>query len=246
MNAFVTGGSRGIGRSIVLRMVEKGYGCAFTYVGNEPAARETLALAKRVDPRAAVKAYQLDVSRSVDVERVAEEAIRAFGNIDVVVNNAGIVRDNAAVLMSDEEWDTVIATNLSGSFYVIRSFLMHFLSNRRGRIISISSVAQDGSSGQANYAASKAGLIGLTNTIAREYGSKGVTANIVVVGYVETDLTKDHLAEKLHAIWMQYCPMRRTGTAEEVASLVHYLTTDEAGFITGEVIHVSGGLTYIP
>jgi 3-oxoacyl-[acyl-carrier protein] reductase len=193
-----------------------------------------------------VKAYLLDLKNPTAVEECAEKAITDFDSIGVVVNNAAVVKNNAAVLMSDEEWFEVIATNLSGSFFVIRSFLMHMLSNRMGRIINISSLAQDGASGQANYAASKAGLIGLTKTLAREYAIKGITTNIVTVGYVETTMTKDHLAEKLHDIWMEYCPMKRIGKASEIASLVHYLTTKEAGFINGEVIHVSGGLTYIP
>jgi 3-oxoacyl-[acyl-carrier protein] reductase len=246
MNAFITGGSRGIGRSIVIKMAESGWDCAFSYLGNREGALETMRLAREKRPEARIQEYQLDVSKSADVERVVDQAIGDFENIDVLVNNAGIVRNNAAVMMTDEEWQAVIDTNLSGPFFMIRSFLMHFLSNRKGRIINISSLAQDGCSGQVNYAASKAGLIGLTNTVAREYGSKGITANIVVVGYVETDMTQNHLAEKLHEIWMEYCPMRRIGKAEEIASLVHYLCTDEAGFINGEIIRVSGGLTYAP
>ncbi len=246
MNAFVTGGSRGIGRAIVLKMVKEGYGCAFTYVGNETAAEETIKQAGEINQEAAVKSYRLDVRSSSEVEAVVEKAIDDFENIEITVNNAGIVHNNAAALMSDEDWDSVIAANLSGPFYVIRSFLMHFLSNKKGRIINISSLAQDGASGQANYAASKAGLIGLTRTLAREYGAKGITANIVTVGYVQTDMTNDHLAEKLRQIWLEYCPIKRVGTAEEIAGLVHYLTTDEAGFINGEVIRVAGGLTYIP
>jgi 3-oxoacyl-[acyl-carrier protein] reductase len=246
MNALITGGSRGIGRSIVLKFIEEGYGCGFTYVNNREAAEETLRLARKINPDAEIREYQLDIRDSVRSEEVVEKAVDDYGTIDVLVNNAGIVRNNAAVMMSDEEWDAVIATNLSGPFYMIRALLMHFISNRSGRIINISSVAQDGSSGQVNYAASKAGLIGLTNTIAREYGAKGITSNIVVVGYVETDMTNDHLAEQLHEVWMKYCPMKRIGTADEIASLVHYLTTNQAGFINGEAIHVSGGLTYAP
>jgi 3-oxoacyl-[acyl-carrier protein] reductase len=246
MNAFVTGGSRGIGRAIVLKMVEMGYGCAFTYRGSKEGASETVALAEKIKPDAKVKEYKLDVSQPSQVEGVVDQAVEDFENIEVLVNNAGVVHNNAAALMTDEEWDSVIATNLSGPFYTIRSFLMHFLSNRMGRIINISSLAQDGSSGQVNYAASKAGLIGLTNTIAREYGSKGISANIVVVGYVETSMTQDHLAKKLHDIWLEYCPMKRIGTAEEIAAMVGYLTTKEAGFINGETIHVAGGLTYAP
>lgn len=123
---------------------------------------------------------------------------------------------------------------------------MHFLSNRNGRFINISSLAQDGASGQINYASAKAGLIGLTRSLAREYGAKGITTNIVTVGLVETDMVKDHMAEKLGEIWLQYCPMKRLGTADEIASMVHYLTLPEASFINGEVIRVAGGLTYVP
>ncbi len=246
MNVFITGGSRGIGRAIVLRMAREGHGCAFTYAGNAAAADETIKLAKEIDNRAPVKAYQMDVKIAGEVEAVVEKAIDDFENFGAVVNNAAIAKNNAAALMSDEEWDEVMSTNLSGPFYVIRSFLMHFIANRNGRIINISSLAQDGCSGQVNYAASKAGLIGLTKTLAREYGPKGITANIVTVGYVETDMTDQHLADKLHKIWMEYCPLKRAGTAEEIAGLVYYLCTDEAGFINGEVIRVAGGLTYIP
>ncbi len=248
MNAFVTGGSRGIGRAIVLRLVQAGMGCAFTYVGNQEAAGETVRLAREgssgAGPR--VRSHRLDVTDAEAAERVVEEAIDELGRIDVLVNNAGIVANNAAALMTTEQWDRVVATNLSGPFYVTRSFLMHFVGNRFGRIINISSLAQEGASGQANYAAAKAGLIGLTKTLSREYGPKGITANVVTVGYVETGMTDEHMARKLHEAWLQYCPLRRIGTAEEIASLVHYLSTPEAGFISGEVIRVSGGLTYVP
>ncbi len=246
MNAFVTGGSRGIGRAIVLQFVREGYGCAFTYVGNEDKAEETVELARKINKDCSVRLYRLDVSDSAEVEKTAEQAIDDFSNIHVVVNNAAIVKNNAAAFMEDDQWDSVIATNLSGPFYVIRSFLMHFISNKYGRIINISSLAQSGCSGQVNYAASKAGLIGLSNTIGREYGSKGITSNVVTVGYVQTDMTGDHLAEKLHKIWLDYCPMKRIGTAEEIAGMVHYLTTKAGGFINGEVIRVAGGLTYVP
>lgn len=246
MNAFVTGGSRGIGRAIVLKFIKEGHGCAFTYVGNVEKANETIELAVEINKDAEIRSYKLNVSNAADVEKTAEQAIDDFGDIHIVVNNAAIVRNNAAAFMDDDEWDDVIAANLSGPFYVIRSFLMHFLSNKFGRIINISSLAQDGCSGQVNYSASKAGLIGLTNTIAREYGIKGITANIVTVGYVQTDMTGDHLAEQLHEVWMEYCPMKRIGTGEEIAGMVYYLTTEDAGFINGEVIRVAGGLTYIP
>ena len=209
MNVFVTGGSRGIGRAIVLKFVSQGYGCAFTYAGNKNAADETVARAKEIDKDAAIRMYKMDVKNASEIEEVVDSAISDFETIEVLVNNAGVVRNNAAVMMSNEEWEEVVATNLSGPFYVIRSFLMHFISNRMGRIINISSLAQTGASGQSNYAAAKAGLTGLTYTLAREYGSKNITSNIVTVGFVETDMTTDHLAEELRKIWETYCPMKR-------------------------------------
>ncbi|OHD57423.1 MAG: hypothetical protein A2Y33_08030 [Spirochaetes bacterium GWF1_51_8] len=246
MNAFVTGGSRGIGRAIVLKYIKEGWGCGFTYVGNEDAAKETVKLAKEINPKAEVRYYRLDVKSSAEVETVVEKALDDFGDIRAVVNNAAVVRNNAAALMSNEEWEEVIAADLSGPFYIIRMFLMHFISNRDGRIINISSLAQAGCSGQVNYSAAKAGLIGMTQTLAKEYGPKGITSNVVTVGYVETDMTKDNLAKPLHEFWMQYCPLKRVGTGEDIASTVYFLSSDEASFINGEVIRVSGGLTYAP
>lgn len=246
MNAFVTGGSRGIGRSIVLKFIAEGYGCAFSYAGNAKAAETTVEMAKEIDPNAVVKAYRLDQSHSDQVEAVVDQALSDFDDIGVLVNNAAINRNNAVAFMSDEEWDEVIRTNLSGPFYMIRQFLMPMIASRFGRIINISSLAQDGSSGQASYAASKGGLVTLSNTVAREYGAKGITSNVVTVGYVETDMTDEHMAEKLSEIWMEYCPMKRVGEADEIADAVFYLTTEKAGFINGEVIRVAGGLSYVP
>lgn len=246
MSAFVTGGSRGIGRAIVLELARQGRDVAFTYVGNEEAARETERMAADIAPERRVQAYRLDVRDAAQVERVVDDAIDEFGDIGVLVNNAAILRNNAAAMMSDEEWHDVIATNLTGPFFMARQFLMHFLSNRHGRIINISSIAQDGASGQTNYAASKAGLVGLTKSLAREYGAKGITANVVVPGFVPTDMTGEGMDPRLAEFWKQFCPSRRPGTPEEVASLVHYLASDAAGFVNGSVLHVSGGLTYMP
>ena len=244
--AFVTGGSRGIGRSIVLRLVKEGIPTAFTWVGNSTAMEETCELARGANPSVPLRAYKMDVTDGALVESVAEKVIEDFPGVGIVVNNAGIVRNNAVAMMTDEEWNAVIAADLSGPFFVIRSFITHLMAGRWGRIINISSLAQEGSSGQANYAAAKAGLIGLTKTLAREYGPRGITSNIVTVGYVETDMTDEHMAQTLHDAWMKYCPMKRIGTAEEIASLVRYLASDEAGFINGEVIRVAGGLSYVP
>jgi 3-oxoacyl-[acyl-carrier protein] reductase len=230
----------------VLKFAKEGWGVGFTYAGNRAAAEETIEQARAVNPDARIIAKQLDVSFPDQVEKTIDEFIGEFGDIDAVVNNAAIVRNNAAAVMDNAEWDDVIAANLSGPFYVIRSLLMHFISNRHGRIINISSLAQDGCSGQVNYAASKAGLIGMTRTLSKEYGSKGVTANVVTVGYVPTDMTKEHLADALHEFWMKHCPLKRVGSGEDIAALVHFLCGAEGGFITGEVIRVSGGLTYAP
>jgi 3-oxoacyl-[acyl-carrier protein] reductase len=246
MNVFVTGGSRGIGREIVLKMVKEGWGCAFSYVNDRPSAEETLSLARAISPKTSVKCYQMDCKDSAGVEKTAEQAIADFTDIHALVNNAAIVRNNAAVLMSDAEWNDVIATNLSGAFYTVRSFLMHFISNRCGKIISISSLAAQGSSGQINYSASKAGLIGLTKTLAKEYGSKGITSNLVTVGYVETDMTRNHMADSLREFWLKFCPLQKVGRANDIANAVYFLASDQGSFINGEEIRVAGGLTYAP
>jgi 3-oxoacyl-[acyl-carrier protein] reductase len=246
MNAFVTGGSRGIGRSIVLKMVKEGWGCAFTYVNDRASAEETLLQAKAVSSALPVRCYQMDCAISASVEKTVERAIADFGDITALVNNAAIVRNNAAVMMSDAEWNEVIATNLSGPFYAVRSFLMHFISNRSGKIISISSLAAQGSSGQINYSASKAGLIGLTRTLAKEYGPKGITSNLVTVGYVETDMTKNHMVDALREFWLKFCPLKKVGSAEDIANAVFFLASSQGGFINGEELRVSGGLTYAP
>ncbi len=246
MNIFITGGSRGIGRAIVLKMVKENIGSAFTFNKNKAAADETIKLAKKVNSDILVKAYQMDIKDPDAVEKTVEQAINDFENINGLVNNAAIVKNNAAVMMSNEEWEEVISTNLTGPFYLIRTLLMHFISNRHGKVINISSLAQDGCSGQVNYAASKSGLIGLTKTIAKEYGAKGITSNVVTVGYVETDMTKEHMAEELHKFWLQHCPLKKISSAEDIANLVYFLVSKEANFINGEVIHISGGLTYAP
>jgi 3-oxoacyl-[acyl-carrier protein] reductase len=246
MNIFVTGGSRGIGRAIVLKMAREGWGCAFGYVSDRACAEETIAQAMAQSPKATVRCYQMDCKNSGSVEKAVEAAIADFGDIHALVNNAAVVRNNAAALMSDAEWDEVIATNLSGTFYAVRSFLMHFISNRSGRIISISSLAAQGSSGQINYSASKAGLIGLTKTLAKEYGPKGITSNLVTVGYVETDMTKNHMADSLREFWLKFCPLKKVGNAGDIANAVFFLASEQGGFINGEEIRVAGGLTYAP
>ena len=246
-NAFVSGGSRGIGRAIVLKLVAKGHDCAFTFRNNSEAANETCKQARAIRKNANVRPYQLDVRDSEQAQQVVQRAIEDFGSIRIIVNNAGIVKSNAAVLTSDEDWEELIATNLSGPFYLTREFLMHLLSEKQGgRLIMISSITQDGASGQAGYAAAKAGLVGLTKSLAKEYGPKNITSNVVAPGYIETEMTESSNNPKLREHWLKNCPLRRTGSAEDVANIVTFLASEEASFINGEVIHVSGALNYVP
>ena len=207
---------------------------------------ETVAEALEDNPGICVRAYAMDQKNPEAVEATVEEAIRDFGSFNAVVNNAAVVRNNAAAWMSDEEWDDVLRTDLYGPFYVTRAFLSEFIPQRHGRFVNIGSLAQDGSSGQANYAAAKAGLIGLTKTIAKEYGPKGITSNAVTVGYVETDMTRTHMAEPLKDFWVRHCPTQRTSQGDEIAAAVQYLISSGSESVNGHVLYVSGGLTYAP
>ena len=243
---FVTGGSRGIGAGIVLEAVEQGHDVAFTYVRNADAAETVIAQAKALRPDVKIKAYPLQVADASDVERCADEVLEDFDTVHVVVNCAGVNRDNLVVSMADEEWDEVIATNLSGPFYVIRQFLPTLMSNRWGRIINVSSIQNNGGTGQANYAASKAGLHGLTKTVAKEYGRKGITANVVVPGFFDTDMTRETMPDIAKQYWKQYCPVPkgRMGEISELAKTVGFLASEGAGFVNGEIINVTGGLNW--
>ncbi len=246
MNYFITGGSRGLGAGIVLAAVEAGHDVAFTWVRNEGAAHKIIADAKALRPDAKVRAYQLEVSSSSQVESVAEKVMEDFESMEVVVNCAGLNRDNLLVSMSDEEWAEVIGANLSGPFYVCRAFIQPMMSQRFGRIINISSIQYNGGTGQGNYAASKAGLHGLTKTIAKEYGRRGITANVVVPGFFDTDMTKETMPQLNKDYWKQYCPMPkgRMGEVSELAGVVLFLASPAGGFVNGQVIPVTGGLDW--
>ena len=244
---LVTGGSRGIGRAIATRFASEGAWVALTYRSNKEAAEEAVSLAQAAadsdDVR--VEAFQLDVCDSDGVDATVDDIIAAFDGLDVVVNNAGIMENQAAAMMSDEAWSKVIETNLTGPFYVCRAVLTHFMLQRSGRIINMASIAEDGASGQANYAASKAGLIGLTRSLAREYGPRGLTANCVVPGLVQTEMIEE-ADERLVEHWEEFCPAQRLATVEEVADAVWYLSRPAASFVNGAVLRVSGGLDVAP
>jgi len=246
MNFFVTGGSRGIGEAVVLQAIEEGHDVAFTYVQNEEKAAGVEAKAREARPGAKCQAYQLDVGCSAQVEAVADAVLDDFGSVDAVVCNAGINKNNLVVSMSDDEWDSVIRTNLTGSFYVCRQFLPSMLANRFGRIVLVSSLGHSGVSGQANYCASKAGLHGLCSALAKEYGRRGITANLVVPGFFDTDMTREGMSEANKSFWIQYCPAGRMGELKEVAKTTTFLASEGASFVNGQAIAVNGGLDWAP
>jgi len=244
MKIFITGASRGIGYKTMMMALERGHDVAFTYNNPNTDVAAILAEAKKIAPNQMCKGYQLNVRYNEQVVNVVDAVLDDFETIDTVINNAGINRNNLAFSMTDDEWDDVIGTNLSGTFYVMRAFLPVFLSNRKGRFISLSSIAKDGLSGQANYAASKAGLIGLSRTIAKEYGSKGITSNVIAPGMFETDMVKEHLSSALRGFWVQHCPAKRLGLVEEVAEVILFVGSDAASFVNGQTIEVNGGLDW--
>jgi 3-oxoacyl-[acyl-carrier protein] reductase len=229
--ALVTGASRGIGRAIAVELAEAG---ASVVVGYRSGAEEANALAAEISGRA----IQADVSSAEDAARLVEEA----GDLDILVNNAGLTRDGLLARMSDEDWRTVIETNLSSVFYTCRAVVRPMMKKRGGSIVNISSiVGVHGNWGQTNYAATKAGIIGFTKSLARELGSRGVRANVVAPGYVKTQLT-DVLPEEATKAMLDNTPLGRLGEPEDIAGAVRFLCSDEASFITGEVLLVDGGL----
>ena len=237
--AFVTGASRGIGRAITLDLGRAGFdvvATATTLESNQEFAEAMRAAG--VSPMA----VNLDLRSTDSIKDAFARALKAKGRIDVLVNNAGITRDGLAMRMKAADWDAVLRTNLDGAFLAIQQVLPGMVRNRWGRIINISSVVgQAGSAGQVNYAASKAGLIGLTKSLAQEIGSRSITVNVVAPGFIATDMTKDLSEDRKRKI-LESIPLERVGTPEDVAAAVRFLASEEAGYITGHVLAVNGGM----
>ena len=237
--AIVTGGARGIGKAIVLRLA--GAGCDVVVSDIDLAGAEMTSLIVKGLGRKSL-AVQGDVSKLADAEALVERTVAEMGRIDVLVNNAGITRDNLLVRMDEREWDSVIAVNLKGTFNGVKAAAKVMMKQRSGKIINIASVVGVmGNAGQANYAASKAGVIGLTKSVAKELGGRNVLVNAVAPGYIETDMTRD-LPQNAKDAFNNLIPLRRPGTANDVADIVLFLASPLADYVTGQVIHVDGGM----
>ncbi len=235
--ALVTGGSRGIGKACALELAKCGYDIVINYAGNTEAANKTIEEIKALGVQA--EAYKFDVSNQAEVDENIAKIIEKFGRIDILVNNAGITRDDLFIRMGEDKWSAVINTNLSSAFYVSKPVVKIMMKQRSGAIVNMSSVVGvSGNVGQANYSAAKAGLIGLTKSLAKELGARNIRVNAVAPGFIATDMTKDLTnTEEM----MKLIPLKRMGTPEDIAKAVKFLAVDSS-YVTGQVLEVDGGL----
>ncbi|MCL2003722.1 MAG: 3-oxoacyl-[acyl-carrier-protein] reductase [Oscillospiraceae bacterium] len=238
--AVVTGASRGIGRAIALTFAENGAQVAILYAGNETGAADTRQRAEAFGVRA--ETYRCDVSSWDESKAVCEKIMADFGAVDILVNNAGIIRDNLLLRMSEADFDAVVGVSLKGAFHCVRHLARAIMKSPAGRIINISSVSGlMGNPGQANYSAAKAGMVGLTKAVAKEFAGRGVTCNAIAPGFIQTDMTAG-LSETVKETARAAIPLKRMGTAEEIAGAAVFLASGLSSYITGEVIRVDGGL----
>ena len=239
--AIVTGGSRGIGKAVCLELARRGCNIVLSFAGNTAAADQTVSDCQALGVQAL--AVQGNVADADAVKALFDAALEKFGAIDILVNNAGITRDNLLMLLKEEDFDAVVDTNLKGAFLCMKAAVRPMMKQRRGRIISLSSVVGlRGNAGQVNYAASKAGVIGMTKSLAKELAGRNITVNAVAPGFIDTDMTAV-LPDKAKEAILSSIPMARLGAAEDVASAVAFLASDEAGYITGQVLAVDGGMS---
>ena len=238
--AIVTGGSRGIGKAICQSFAENGCDVAFTYNNSKESAENLAKDLKNIGVNA--KAYKSDASSFDDATQLVEDVINDFGKIDILVNNAGIKKDNLLMRMDKEDFDSVINTNLSSVFNLTKASIRTFLKQRSGSIINISSVVGvKGNAGQSNYSASKAGIIGFSKSVALELGSRNIRSNVIAPGFIETDMT-DSLSEDVINSWKESIPLKRGGDPSDVGNACVFLASDLSGYITGQVLHVDGGM----
>jgi 3-oxoacyl-[acyl-carrier protein] reductase len=238
--ALVTGGSRGIGRAICLKLASMGATVGINYVANPAAAQETLKRLEAIGGKGFIA--QFDIANAGDVQENIKEIINTHGQIDILVNNAGITRDGLMARMKEDDWDSVLDTNLKGAFLCSKAVMRPMMKKRWGRIINVSSVVGFvGNSGQVNYSAAKAGLTGLTKSMARELAARNITVNCVAPGYIVTDMT-DGLTEDVQEALKAQIPLGTLGTAEDVAASVGFLASSDSNYITGQTLHVNGGM----
>ncbi|KGR87576.1 3-oxoacyl-[acyl-carrier-protein] reductase [Lysinibacillus odysseyi] len=238
--AVVTGGSRGIGRAICIELAKQGANIVVNFSGSEAKAAEVVKEIEALGPKAV--AIQANVADSTAVESLMKQALEAFGTIDILVNNAGITRDNLLMRMKEQEWDDVIDTNLKGVFLCTKAVTRQMMKQRAGRIINISSiVGVAGNPGQANYVAAKAGVIGLTKTTAQELASRNILVNAIAPGFITTEMT-DALPEEIKETMLKQIPLAKLGQPEDIAKAVVFLASDSANYITGQTLHIDGGL----
>ena len=238
--AVVTGGSRGIGRAVCLELAKGGANVVLCYAGNESAAAETVSACEALGAKAL--SVKCDVADSAQVKALMDEAVKAFGRIDILVNNAGITRDGLLMMMKEDDFDAVINANLKGAFLCMKAVSRLMMKQRWGRIVNLSSVVGlRGNAGQVNYAASKAGVIGMTKSLAKELATRGVTVNAVAPGFIDTDMTAA-MPQAAREATLASIPMGRMGAPEDVAKAVAFLASDEAAYVTGQVLAVDGGM----